>query len=102
VQETALQLAACWPRASVARFDAARAAEPLPPGTAGYWNVIFVDAITRVCVRTQPAAAAALPRPPPPEAGRTQRQGVFVFARGPLPRAVVPEVHAPWWLIGWL
>jgi hypothetical protein len=102
VHEAALQLTICWPRASVARFDAPRAAAPLLPGAAPYWNLLFVDAITTVRVRTQPAGAAEAPRPPPPEAGRTQRQGVFVFARGPLPRAAVPEVHAAWWLIGWL
>lgn len=104
-------------RASVARFDVARAAAALQPGSAPYWNLVFVDAITTVRVRLAPApggdngsgsggeeegggeAAGGQGRP---STSVTQRQGVFVFARGPLPRAAVPEVHVPWFMIGWL
>lgn len=96
VRSAALQLAAAWRRAAVAEFDAARAAAPPPPGAAPYWNVVFVDVISRVAVRLADADKGRM------WTSATARQGAFAFARGPLPRRVVPEVHAPWWMIGWL
>ena len=97
IQEAALQMACAWSRPSVARFDPERARALLLPGTAPFWNLVFVDVISRVRVRFEAAEGSARP-----ESSSTYRQGVFVFCRGPLPRQAVPEVHAAWWVIGWL
>jgi hypothetical protein len=96
VREASLQMACLWGSKSVALFDEARAAEHPPPGCAPYWNLAFVDVISVVSVRLADDATGRQ------GTNRTARQGVFVLARGPVPRRVVPEVHAPWWLIGWL
>lgn len=96
VLSIALQMTCVWSRSSLAVFDAARAAEPPPPGCLPYWNLVWVDAISNVRVRATPEGGGT------PHVSDTRRQGVFVFARGPLPRRVVAEVHAPWWLVGWV
>lgn len=108
VHEASLHMACAWGRESVERFDAARAAAPPPPGCVPYWNVVFAGASTTVRVRLAAAGgsgdggtetAQALGRP---GLSVTRRAGVFALARGPLPRSVVPEVHSPWFLLGWL
>jgi hypothetical protein len=104
VREAALQMTCVWRRGLVRAFGAARADAPTPPGTVPYWNIVFVDATTTVRVRLAPAEGAAEEGQAGARTGAaaTQRQGVFVFARGPMPPRAVPEVYAPWWMIGWL
>ncbi|KIZ01882.1 hypothetical protein MNEG_6081 [Monoraphidium neglectum] len=96
IQEASLQLPCVWGRRSIKEYDEERARAPLISGAAPFWNVIFVNVISRVRVRLADAHSGRM------ATNATSRQGVFVFARGPLPRQVVPEVHPPWWMVGWL
>ncbi|KAI8476949.1 MAG: hypothetical protein J3K34DRAFT_399893 [Monoraphidium minutum] len=96
VEDASLQMTCVWGRRSVEHFDVARAGAQVTTGLVPFWNLAFVDVIGRVRVRLADAETGAA------ATNETSRQGVFVFARGPLPRQAVPDVLAPWWVVGWL
>ena len=96
-----------WHRRSVRWLDSERAGAEVLPGCVPYWAVAGVEvagelhADAHIEGESSGGVEGSSSLQAESRSFTRRVMGHVLFARGPLPRSAVPELHTPWFIIGW-